>query len=56
MLAQRDPIKVVRWLRHLNFSLHAERHNIQRVIDELEPRVFFIAKLVDPALERAENA
>lgn len=43
------PIKVVRWLRHLNFSLHAERSDIQAVIDELAPKVAALAQLIDPA-------
>jgi len=43
------PIKVVRWLRHLNFTLHAERRDIQAVIDELTPKVAALAQLIDPA-------
>jgi len=46
------PIKVVRWLRHLNFALHAERCCIQGVIDELTPKVNALAELVDLSPER----
>lgn len=43
------PIKVVRWLRHLNFTLHAERHAVQAAIDELTPQAAALAQLIDPA-------
>lgn len=41
------PIKVVRWLRHLNFTLHAERCAIQATIDELAPKVEALSQLFD---------
>jgi hypothetical protein len=43
------PIKVVRWLRHLNFTLHAERYAVRATVDELTPKVAALAQFIDPA-------
>jgi hypothetical protein len=43
------PIKVVRWLRHLNFTLNAQCHAIQQTIAELMPKVGALECLLNEA-------
>ena len=43
------PVKVVRWIRHLIFTLHAERRDVQSAIAELEPKVAALSQIIgDP--------
>lgn len=43
------PIKVMRWIRHLIFTLHAERRDIQSAIAELEPKVAALSQVIGSA-------
>ena len=43
------PVKVMRWIRHLIFTLHAERRDVQSAIAELEPKVAALSQIIgDP--------
>ena len=43
------PVKVVRWIRHMIFTLHAERRDVQSAIAELEPKVAALSQIIgDP--------
>jgi hypothetical protein len=43
------PVKVMRWIRHLLFTLHAERRDVQLAIAELEPKVAALSEIIgDP--------
>jgi hypothetical protein len=44
------PVKVMRWIRHLIFTLHAERRDVQLAIAELEPRVAALSEIVEDAI------
>jgi hypothetical protein len=44
------PVKVMRWIRHLLFTLHAERRDVQSAIAELEPRVAALSEIVEDAI------
>ena len=45
------PVKVVRWIRHLIFTLHAERRDVQWAIAELEPKVAALSQIIGDAIE-----
>jgi len=45
---QSYPIKIVRWLRHLSFELHAERRQFKEIVDGLAPRAAALAALLEP--------
>ena len=45
------PVKVMRWIRHLIFTLHAERRDVQSGIAELEPRVAALSQIIGDAIE-----
>ena len=45
------PVKVTRWIRHLIFTLHAERRDVQLVIAELEPKVAALSQIIGDAIK-----
>jgi hypothetical protein len=45
------PVKVMRWIRHLIFTLHAERRDVQLAIAELEPKVAALSEIIGDAIK-----
>jgi len=45
------PVKVVRWIRHLIFALHAERRDVQLAIAELEPKVAALSQIIGDTIK-----
>ena len=45
------PVKVMRWIRHLIFTLHAERRDVQLAIVELEPKVAALSQIIGDAIK-----
>ena len=45
------PVKVMRWIRHLLFTLHAERRDVQSGIAELEPKVAALSQIIGDAIK-----
>jgi hypothetical protein len=45
------PVKVTRWIRHLIFTLHAERRDVQLAIAELEPKVAALSQIIGDAIK-----
>ena len=45
------PVKVMRWIRHLIFTLHAERRDVQSGIAELEPQVAALSQIIGDAIK-----
>jgi hypothetical protein len=41
----------MRWIRHLIFSLHAERRDVQSGIAELESKVAALSQIVGDAIK-----
>jgi hypothetical protein len=44
-------VKVVRWIRHLIFALHAERRDVQLAIAELEPKVAALSQIIGDTIK-----
>jgi hypothetical protein len=45
------PVKVMRWIRQLISTLHAERRDVQLAIVELEPKVAALSQIIGDAIE-----
>jgi hypothetical protein len=45
------PVKVMRWIRHLIFTLHAERRDVQSGIAELEQTVAALSQIIGDAIK-----
>jgi hypothetical protein len=45
------PVKVTRWIRHMLFTLHAERRNVQFAIAELEPKVAALSEIIGDTIK-----
>jgi hypothetical protein len=45
------PVKVMRWIRHLIFTLHAERRDVRLAIAELEPKVATLSQIIGDAIK-----
>ncbi len=45
------PVKVMRWIRHLIFTLHAERRDVQLAIADLEPKVTALSEIIGDAIK-----
>jgi len=45
------PVKVMRWIRHLIFTLHAERRDVLLAIAELEPKVAALSQIIGSAIQ-----
>jgi hypothetical protein len=41
----------MRWIRHLIFTLHAERRDVQLAIAELEPKVAALSEIIGDAIK-----
>ena len=45
------PVKVLRWIRHLIFSLNAERRDVLSAIADLEPKVAALSQIIGSAIQ-----
>lgn len=45
------PVRVTRWIRHLIFTLHAERRDVLSAIAELEPKVAALSEVIGDAIK-----
>ena len=45
------PVKAMHWIRHLIFTLHAERRDVQLAIAELEPKVAALSEIIGNAFK-----
>jgi hypothetical protein len=45
------PVKVMRWIRHLIFTLNAERREVLSAIADLEPKVAALSQIVGNAIQ-----
>ena len=45
------PVKVMRWIRHLIFTLNAERRDVLSAIAELEPKVAALSQIIGNAIQ-----
>jgi hypothetical protein len=45
------PVKVMRWIRHLIFTLNAERRDVLSAITDLEPKVTALSQIIGSAIQ-----
>jgi hypothetical protein len=45
------PVKVLRWIRHLIFTLNAERRDVLSAIADLEPKVAALSQIIGNAIQ-----
>ena len=45
------PVKVMRWIRHLLFTLNAERRDVLSAIADLEPKVAALSQIIGSAIQ-----
>ena len=45
------PVKVMRWIRHLLFTLNAERRDVLSAIADLEPKVAALSQIIGNAIQ-----
>jgi hypothetical protein len=45
------PVKVMRWIRHLIFTLNAERRDVLSAIADLEPKVAALSQIIGNAIQ-----
>ena len=45
------PVKVMRWIRHLIFTLNAERRDVLSAIADLEPKVAALSQIIGDAIQ-----
>jgi hypothetical protein len=45
------PVKVMRWIRHLLFTLNAERRDVLSAIADLEPKVAALSQIIGSATQ-----
>jgi hypothetical protein len=45
------PVKVMRWIRHLIFTLNAERRDVLSAIADLEPKVTALSQIIGSAIQ-----
>ena len=45
------PVKVMRWIRHLLFTLNAERRDVLSAIADLEPKVATLSQIIGSAIQ-----
>jgi hypothetical protein len=45
------PVKVMRWIRHLIFTLNAERRDVLSAIADIEPKVAALSQIIGNAIQ-----
>jgi hypothetical protein len=45
------PVKIMRWIRHLLFTLNAERRDVLSAIADLEPKVTALSQIIGSAIQ-----